>query len=332
MKAIIFHETGDYDVLKYEDVNDPEISDGHVIIEVKATTLNSLDLKLRAGTSPRPVDLPHIGGVDIAGDVIMTGGSVNNVEVGDKVIVMPAVRSGKGLQVIGVNLYGGFAEKVIVPAENVIKIPEEISYDDASIGITTYTTGWYALVERGNIQEGQTVLVHAAGSGTGSAAIQIAKLFNSYVIATAGSDEKLEKAKEIGADFTINYKTDDVTAKLKEATKDHKINMIYDPVGASMWNNNMQFLSPKGKLLLVGVSGGGLLEKPSLGPIIVKDLDILGVTLFNAKAEHFSKVAELIAEGKLKPIIYKKLPLSEAAKGHEILDNREQFGKVVLNP
>ena len=178
MKAIIFHETGDYDVLKYEDVNDPEISDGHVIIEVKATTLNSLDLKLRAGTSPRPVDLPHIGGVDIAGDVVMTGGGVNNVEVGDKVIVMPAVRSGKGLQVIGVNLYGGFAEKVIVPAENVIKVPEEISYDDASIGITTYTTGWYALVERGNIQEGQTVLVHAAGSGTGSAAIQIAKLFN----------------------------------------------------------------------------------------------------------------------------------------------------------
>lgn len=332
MKAIIFHETGDTDVLKYEDVADPEISEGQVIIDVKATTLNSLDLKLRSGKSPRPVDLPHIGGVDIAGDVALTGSSVSNVEVGDRVIVMPAVKTEKGVQVVGVNLYGGFAEKVKIPASNVIKIPDELSYDDASIIITTYTTAWYALVERGNIQQGQTVLVHAAGSGTGSAAIQVAKHFNSYVIATAGSDEKLEKAREIGADFTINYKTDDVGEKLKEVSKEHKINLIFDPVGASMWNNNLKFLAPKGKLLLVGVSGGGILESPSLGPIIIKDLDILGVTVFNAEPEHFEKVAQLTAEGKLKPIIHKKLHLSEAAEGHKILDNREQFGKVVLNP
>ncbi|NIP30918.1 MAG: zinc-binding dehydrogenase [Candidatus Dadabacteria bacterium] len=332
MKAIIFHETGDPDILKYEDVDDPVISEGDVIIDVKATTLNSVDLKLRSGKSPRPVDLPHIGGVDIAGEIVQTGEGVASVEVGDRVIVMPAVRSEKGVQIVGVNLYGGFAEKVKIPATNVIKIPDELSYDDASIIVTTYTTAWYALVERGNIQEGQTVLVHAAGSGTGSAAIQVAKYFNSYVIATAGSDEKLEKAKEIGADFTINYKTDDVSEKLKEATKEHKINLIFDPVGASMWKDNLQFLSPKGKLLLVGVSGGGIVESTSLGPIIIKDLDILGVTVFNAKPEHFKKVAELTAEGKLKPIIFRKLPLSEAAEGHKILENREQFGKVVLIP
>lgn len=332
MKAIIFHEVGEPDVLKYEDVDDPVISQDEVVINVKATTLNSLDLKLRSGKSPRPVDLPHIGGVDIAGEVGEVGSSVNNVKTGDRVLVMPALKTDKGVQIVGVNLYGGFAEKVKVPAANVVKIPDNLSFDDASIIVTTYTTAWYAMVVRGDIQKGQTVLVHAAGSGTGSAAIQVAKYFDCYVIATAGSDEKLEKAKEIGADSTINYKTEDVSEKLKEVSKDHKINMIFDPVGASMWKDNLQCLAPHGKLLLVGVAGGGVIESSSLGPIIVKDLSVLGVTVFNAKAEHFEKVAELTAEGKLNPVIHKKLPLKEAAEGHEILENREQFGKVVLNP
>lgn len=332
MKAVIFHEVGDPEVLKYEDVEDPVAGEGEVIINVKATTLNSLDLKLRSGKSPRPVDLPHIGGVDIAGEVAEIGGGVNNLNIGDRVLVMPAVKTDKGMKVIGINLYGGFAEKVKAPAANAVKIPDNLSFDDASIITTTYTTAWYGLVERGNIADGETVLVHAAGSGVGSAAIQIAKLFNAFVIATAGSDEKLEKAKEIGADFTINYKTDEVAEKLKEATKDHRISLIFDPVGASMWKENMQFLSPKGRLLSVGVSGGGVLESPSLGPIIIKDLSIIGVTVFNATAAHFKKVAELTAEGKLNPVIHKKLPLSQAAEGHKIVENREQFGKIVLNP
>ena len=332
MKAIIFHEVGNPDVLRYEEVGDPVIAGGEVLINVKATTLNSVDLKLRSGKSPRPVDLPHIGGVDIAGEIAEIGEGVSNVKVGDRVFVMPAVSSGRGMQIVGINLYGGFAEKVKIPASNVVKLPDGLSYDNASIIVATYTTAWYALLERGGIKEGETVLVHAAWSGTGSAAIQIAKLFNSYVIATAGSNEKLEKAKEIGADFTINYKTDDVSEKLKEVTKNHKLGLIFDPVGASMWRNNIQFLSPKGRLLLVGVSGGGMLESTSLGPIIIKDLSIIGVTVFNAKTEHFEKVAELAAEGKLNPVIYKKLPLSKAEEGHAILENREQFGKVVLNP
>ena len=290
MKAIIFHEVGEPEVLKYEDVDDPVAGAGEVVVNVKATTLNSLDTKLRSGKSPRPVDLPHVGGVDIAGEIGEIGEGVSNLNVGDRVLVMPAVKTNKGMKVIGVNLYGGFAEKVKVPAANAVKIPDNLSFDDASIITTTYLTAWYGLVERGNIKDGETVLVHAAGSGTGSAAIQVAKLFNAYVIATAGSDEKLAKAKEIGADFTINYKTDDVAEKLKEATADHKISMIFDPVGASMWKENMQFLSPGGKLLSVGVSGGGVLDSPSLGPIIVKDLSIIGVTVFNATAEHFEKL------------------------------------------
>ncbi|MGH7885531.1 MAG: quinone oxidoreductase family protein [Thermodesulfobacteriota bacterium] len=332
MKAIIYHEVGGIDVLKYEDIDKPEAKEGEVLIRVRATTLNFVDLRLRSGKSPRPVDLPHVGGIDIAGEIEEIGSGVSNFKAGDHVMVMPALKTEKGLQIVGANLHGGFAEYVKVPATNVVKIPDNLSFDDASTLPTTYTTAWYGLVERGNIKEGQTVLIHAAGSGTGSAAIQVAKLFNCYVIATAGTDDKLAKAREIGADFTINYKTDDVSEKLKEATKDHKINIIFDPVGASQWKDNINFLSTDGKLLLIGVAGGGVIESAMLGPIIMKDLSVIGVTVFNAKPEHFEKVASLASQGKLTPIIYKKLPLSEAAEGQRILEEREQFGKVVLNP
>ncbi len=133
-----------------------------------------------------------------------------------------------------------------IPSSNVVSIPEGLSFDDAATLPTCYVTAWYGFCERGNIAEGETVLVHAAGSGTGSAAIQVAKLFDSFVIATAGSDEKLEKAKEIGADVTINYNSSDLGEELKKITKTRKINMIFDPVGASMWKENTQYLAPGG--------------------------------------------------------------------------------------
>lgn len=332
MKAIIYHEVGDVDVLKYEDVDKPQPGEGEVLIKVGATTLNFVDLRLRSGKSPRPVDLPHVGGIDIAGEIEELGGGVSGVNTGDRVIVIPAIKSGKGMQIIGANVHGGFAEYVKVPATNVVKIPDNLSFEDASTLPITYTTAWYGLVERGGIEEGQTLLVHAAGSGTGSAAIQVAKLFNCFVIATAGTDEKLEKAKDIGADLTINYKTEDLSERLKEVTKEHKINMIFDPVGAAQWQNNIQALAPKGKLVLVGVASGASVDSVMLGPIIMKDISVIGVTVFNAKPEHFEKVAGLASEGKIKPVIFKTLPLSEAAEGQKILEGREQFGKVVLKP
>lgn len=332
MKAVIYHEFGETDVLKYEDVSDPEPSPGEVVVEVKSSSINSVDLRLRSGKSPRPVPLPHVGGVDVAGVVSSTGDGVEGVKTGDRVMVMPAVRSEKGLQIVGVNLHGGFAEYVKVPSSNVVAIPEGLSFDDAATLPTCYVTAWYAFCERGEIGEGETVLVHAAGSGTGSAAIQVAKLFGSFVIATAGSDEKLEKAKEIGADLTINYNSSDLSAELKEITRTRKINMIFDPVGASVWKENIDSLAPRGKLLLIGVAGGGAVEKTAIGPMIMKDLSVLGVTVFNARAEHFEKVASLAKEGKLKPLIHGKFHLSEAAEAQKVLEKRMQFGKVVLNP
>ena len=331
MKAIIYHEFGETDVLKYEDVKDPEPGPGEVLIETKAASINFIDLRLRSGKSPRPVPLPHVGGVDVAGVVRARGDGAAGVEVGRRVMVMPAVRSQRGLEIVGVNLHGGFAEYVVVPASNVVEIPEGLSFDDASTLPTCYVTAWYAFCERAKIGEGETVCVHAAGSGTGSAAIQVAKLLGCFVIATAGSDEKLEKAREIGADATVNYSSSNLGEELGKITKDRKIDAIFDPVGASVWKENVSALAPGGKLLLIGVAGGGAAEA-ALGPLIMKDLSVLGVTVFNARAEHFEKVARLTEEGKLRPSIHSRFHLSEAAAAQKILEDRRQFGKVVLNP
>ncbi|MCA9810960.1 MAG: alcohol dehydrogenase catalytic domain-containing protein, partial [Candidatus Dadabacteria bacterium] len=166
MKAIRFHEFGEVEVLKYEDVPGPEVGDDEVLVRVKAAALNHLDLRLRSGKSPRPVDLPHIGGVDIAGDVEAVGKNVTDVKAGARVVIDPTVKTPKGPMVVGVNFYGGFAEYVKVPAVNAVPIPDEVSYDDAATLPICYVTAWYGLFDRGNMQKDETVLVHAAGSGT----------------------------------------------------------------------------------------------------------------------------------------------------------------------
>ena len=216
MKAIIYHEVGETDVLKYEEVADPVIGDDEVLVRVKSAALNHLDLRLRSGKSPRPVELPHIGGVDAAGDIEAVGANVTDLEPGARVVIDPTVRTDKGNLMMGVNFHGGFAEYVKIPAPNAVPIPDEISYDDACVLPVCYVTAWYGLFDRGGLEKGETVLVHAAGSGTGSAAVQVAKEAGAFVIATAGSDEKLEKVKEIGADATINYNTSNFAEEIKK--------------------------------------------------------------------------------------------------------------------
>lgn len=332
MKAIIYHEFGDVDVLKYEDAAEPEIGNNEVLINVKASSLNSLDIRLRTGKSPRPVDLPHVGGVDVSGEIAKLGNNVKGLKQGDRVVVNPTLKKEKGFDVLGVNTWGGFAEFVKVPAENVVVIPDNVSYDDASTLPICYVTAYYGLLTRGNLTKGETVLVHAAGSGTGSAAVQIAKMIGAKVIATAGSDEKLQKAKELGADETINYKEKDFAEEVKNITGGKGVDLIFDQVGASFLDNNLKSLKPKGRLLLVGVVGGPVAEKVGLGPIIMRDVSVLGVTVFMAPGEDLEKVVNLVSEGKIKPVIDKTFPLEKASEAQKLIEDRQQFGKVILNP
>src|SRR3990172_4514412 len=317
MKAIRYHEFGGVEVLKYEDVPEPEISENEVLVHVKAASLNHIDLRLRSGKSPRPVDLPHIGGLDISGDVVKTGKNVTGVAERTRVVIEPAVRCGKcrfcqrgesnlcvAAKVIGVNLYGGFAEYVKVPGANVVPIPDNLSYNDASTIPICSVTAWYGLLERGNLKPGETVLVHAAGSGTGSAAVQVAKLSGAYVIATAGTDEKLAKAKELGADETVNYNKTDFAEEVKKITNKTGVDVIFDQIGASA----------------------------NLGALIMRDISVLGVTVFNAARKDLSSVVNLTSQGKLRPVIDKAFRLEEAAVAQKLLEDRNQFGKVILNP
>ena len=332
MKAIRYHEFGGVEVLKYEDVPDPEIGNEDVLVSVKAASINQLDLRLRSGKSPRPVDLPHIGGVDIAGDVAEMGKNVKGVSVGTRVVVDPTIKSGEGPpKVIGVNLYGGFAECVKVPAANVVPIPDDLPYEDASTLPICYVTAWYGLFDRGGLKRGDTVLVHAAGSGTGSAAVQVAKVVGAFVIATAGTDEKLEKAKELGADETINYDKSDFSEQVKKITNNKGVDVIFDQIGASVWDKNIQTLSSKGKILLVGVVGGGS-ATINFGPIIMKDASVLGVTVFNAPRNNLISVVNLASQKTIRPVIDKILPLKDAASAQKLLEDRNQFGKVILKP
>lgn len=331
MKAIIYHETGGVDVLKYEDVPEPEIGADEVLVRVKAATLNHLDLRLRSGKSPRPVDLPHVGGIDIAGDVEKVGENVSAFQPGTRVVIDPTVKTPKGPSVIGVNRWGGLAEFVSVPAENIVPIPDDVSYDDASALPICYVTAWYGLIDRGGMKQDETVLVHAAGSGTGSAAVQVAKELGAKVIATAGSDEKLAKVKELGADATINYNTSDFAEEIKNITEGKGVDLIFDQIGASAWENNLKSLKAGGRILLVGVVGGGQ-ETLNFGPIIMRDLSVLGVTVFRAPRKNLINLINMLSLDRFHPVIDKKFPLSDAAEAQKMLEDRSQFGKVVLNP
>ncbi|QMU56398.1 MAG: zinc-binding dehydrogenase [Candidatus Mycalebacterium zealandia] len=326
MKAGIYHELGEADVIKYEDVEIPSPGGDEVLIKVKSCAMNSLDTRLRSGKSPRPVELPHVGGIDISG-VIEDTGSGASVSAGDRVVVNPAVKTEKGLSVIGANRHGGFAEYVKVPAANVCKIPDGLSHDDAAALPICYVTALYGLVDRGGLKKGETVVVHAAGSGTGTATIQTAKNLGAKVIATAGSDEKLEKARSIGADEVVNYKKEDFSEVIKGG-----VDMIFDSVGASYWEKNMKILKPGGRLLLIGVVGGAVVEQVAIGPVIMRDISIIGVTVFNSPQKILEQTVKMAADGTFKPIIDKTVPLADLAEAHKALENASQFGKVVVNP
>jgi len=340
MKAAIYYELGEADVLRYEEVPDPVVGPTDVLVEVKASSVNRLDLRLRSGQSPRPVKLPHVGGVDVAGVVKEVGTAVKEVEEGMRVVVNPTVksyspRSGDGPlglnRVVGVNTWGGFAEYVVVPAENVVELPESVGFEEASTLPICFVTAWYAFTRRAGVRAGGWVLVHAAGSGTGSAALQMAKLMGARVIATAGSDEKLEKAHELGADATVNYSKDDVARRVGSITGGDGVDVVFDQIGGEMFDANLKVLAPGGTLLLVGVVGGLKVEVP-IGPVIMRDVSVHGVTVFRAGSRELAEVVALMAQGRIRAVIDKVLPLEEAAEAQRMLEERRQFGKVVLRP
>jgi len=342
MKAAIFRKHGGPDVLEYADVAEPKIRANEVLIQVKACALNHLDLFARGGLPGIDIPLPHTLGNDIAGIVHACGELVTWVKPGDEVMVQPGVSCGhceaclsgqdnlcREYDIIGYRRDGGYAEFVAVPAVNVFPKPTNLSWEEAAALPLVTVTAWHMLVTRAHVKPGEDILVHAAGSGVGSVAIQIAKLFGARVITTASTEEKLAKARELGADETINYTQDDWPKEVKRLTERRGVDVVFEHTGSVTWPGSITSLKNNGRLVTCGATSG-FDARTDLRQVFYRHLTILG-SFMGSKAE-LLEAMKFVKQGRIKAVVDRVLPLSEAREAHLLLENRGQFGKVVLTP
>jgi NADPH:quinone reductase-like Zn-dependent oxidoreductase len=340
MKAVIFSEHGGPEVLQYTDVPNPTIKANEVLVEVRACALNHLDIWVRRGLPGIEIPLPHILGSDIAGVIKEVGELVTWVRTGDEVMVQPGYSCGhceaclsgrdnlcREYDIIGSRRNGGYAEYVAVPGVNIIPKPKRLTWEEAAALPLVTLTAWHMLVTRAQVQPGEDVLIHAAGSGVGSLGIQIAKLRGARVIATAGSAEKLAKAKELGADEGVDYTRDDWPKEVRRLTERRGVDVVFEHTGAQTWPGSIASLKNNGRLVTCGATSG-FDAKTDLRQIFYRHLTILG-SFMGSKAE-LIEAMKFVERGLIRAVVDRSLPLSEARRAHELMEDRAQFGKLVL--
>src|SRR5215210_445613 len=342
MKAAIFKQHGGPEVVEYADVPEPTTRANEVLVEVKACALNHLDIFVRNGMPGIEIPLPHILGSDVAGLVRDVGELVTWVKPGDEVMVQPGVSCGhcgaclsgqdnlcREYDMIGYRRNGGYAEVVAVPGVNIIPKPTGLSWEEAAaLPLVTGTAG-HRLVRRANVQPGEDVLVHAAARGVGSIAIQIAKLRGARVLTTASSDEKLAKARELGADETINYTREDWPKEVKRLTDRKGVDVVVEHTGAATWRGSIASLKNNGRLVTCGATSG-FDARTDLRQVFYRHLTLLG-SFMGSKGE-LLEALKFVAQGKIRAVVDRVLPLSEARQAHSLMESRAQFGKLVLKP
>ncbi|HXM48646.1 MAG TPA: zinc-binding dehydrogenase [Pyrinomonadaceae bacterium] len=342
MRAVIFEQHGGPEVLKFTEVADPQIKANEVLVEVRACALNHLDVWVRGGLPGIKIPLPHILGDDVAGVVREVGALVTWVKPGDEVMIQPGVSCGHCVEclsgrdnmcddydMIGYRRDGGYAELLAVPGTNVIPKPKKLSWPEAAALPLVTLTAWHMLVTQARLQPGEDVLIHAAGSGVGSLGIQIAKLFGARVIATASSDEKLAKARELGADETVNYTRDDWPKEVKRLTDRRGVDVVFEHTGETTWPGSLVSLKKGGRLVTCGATSG-FDARTDLRQVFYRHLTILG-SMMGSKAELLAAM-KFIESGQIRAVVDRTLPLAEARKAHELMEDRAQFGKLVLVP
>ena len=340
MKASIFRRHGGPEVLEYAEMPEPQMRANEVLVEVKACALNHLDIFARNGLPGIEIPLPHIPGNDIAGVVKDVGSLVPWIKAGDEVMIQPGVSCGhcdaclsgrdnlcREYDIIGYRRDGGYAQFVAVPGVNVFPKPSNLTWEQAAALPLVTVTAWHMLVTRANVQPGEDVLVHAAGSGVGSLAIQIAKLRGARVIATASSDEKLAKARILGADETVNYSTEEWPKEVRRLTSRRGVDVVVEHTGSATWPGSISSLKNSGRLVTCGATSG-YDARTDLRQVFYRHLTILG-SFMGSKAELLAAM-KFVGEGKIQAVVDRFLPLSEARVAHELLESRGQFGKVVL--
>jgi NADPH:quinone reductase-like Zn-dependent oxidoreductase len=316
MKAIRIHEDGGPEVLCYEDAPDPEPGPGEVLVRLRAASLNHLDLWIRKGLPSVPK--PRILGADGAG---------TREDTGERVVLNPGLEHGDRILVIGEHMDGTHAELIAVPETNVYPLPDEISFQEAAAFPLVNETAYRLLVTKAGLVEGEWVLLWGIGSGVASAGLAIAKALGARVLATSSSDAKLERARELGADATVNHATGDVLAAVKEATNGAGVEVVLEHVGEATWQTSLQSARAGGRIAVCGATTGPN-PPAALHRIWWKQLTIYGSTM--GTKEDFEAAYDLVKSGRAKPVVDSTFPLHEARAAHERMEAAEQFGKIVL--
>ena len=339
MKAIRLHEFGDAGVLRFEDAPKPEPGPNEVLVQIKAAALNHLDVWVRSGQRERNIPLPHIPGSDGAGVIAEPGKDVRRWKADERVLISSGISCGhcdycvsgrdnlcREYRVLGVRENGTYAEIVKLPAENVLPIPSGLNFSEAAAIPLVALTAWHMLVTLAQVKEGETVLVHGAGSGVGSMGIQIARLRGARVITTAGSAEKLRKAKELGADELINYREKDFAEEVRRLTEKRGVDVVFEHIGGEVFEKSVTVLAKGGRLVTCGATTAYNCN------VDIRYVYSRHQTIYGSWMGGKPELPEVLAyfPGKLKPVIDSLFPLEKAADAHRKMESRENFGKIVL--
>ena len=342
MHAIIFSEHGGPHVLRYTEVSDPHVGPFEVLVKVHACALNHLDLWVRRGIPGIAIGMPHIPGSDIAGEVVKLGEHVTRAHMGDPVVLAPGISCGHCEACIGGNdnmcrhytlfgygVAGGCAEYVKAPEANVIPKPANLSFEEAAAFPLVFLTAWHMLITRAKLEPGEDVLVLAGGSGVGSAAIQIAKAVGARVIATVGSEAKIEKAKALGAEEVILRTKYKFSQEVRRLTDRRGVDVVFEHVGKDTWEESLASLRAGGRLVTCGATTGydaGI----DIRYLFTRQYSILG-SYMGTKAE-LHHVMKMIGRGELRAVIDRVMPLPHCAEAHARMERHDIFGKIVLQP
>jgi NADPH:quinone reductase-like Zn-dependent oxidoreductase len=339
VKSVRFHQHGGPDVLRYEDAPEPVPAPGEVLVRVRACALNHLDVWGRRGLPNIRIPMPHITGSDVAGEVVSS--PAPDVATGSRVMLQPGLSCGRcarclagadnecgRYEVLGyTNHDGGYAELVKVPIQNLIAIPDDVDFVQAAAFPLTFLTAWHMLMTRAGLKRGEDVLVLAAGSGVGQAAIQIAALQGARVFATAGSEDKLARAQALGASEVIHHHKQDIAAEIKRLTNRRGVDVVIEHVGEATWPKSVRSLARGGRLVTCGATTGGK-GALDLHALFAKQLSILG-SYMGTKGELIT-VAQLFFARQLAPVVDRSFPLADAAAAQQRMEESGQFGKIVL--
>ncbi len=343
MRAALHRVFGGTDVLEIAEIPEPVVGPQDVLVRVRATALNRLDVLQREGPALLPgFSLPHVAGMDVAGDIAELGSAVTGWRVGDRVVVNPAVQCGEcawcragddgfcpETRVVGGNAPGGYAELVAVRATHVYRIPEAVSYEEAATIPTIWSTAWHGLVATGHLRIGEWVMIHAAGSGVSTAAIQLAKRIGAHVIATAGSERKLEFARKLGADVVVNNRDGDLITTAKTATNGRGVDVVFDHVGPALFQQSILALRPRGRLVFCGSTTG--VDATFNLPFAYH----FGIRLLGADPYSYAEFAEMLDyywTTDFEAVIDSEYPLERVADAQRKMEDGDVIGKIILRP